>query len=63
MPIDITASELRARVGETIDRVIAGETFTIYRYGRPIAVLSPVKETRSAHPEPSGRPARARKGS
>jgi prevent-host-death family protein len=43
---DVTIRELRNHGGEVIDRVRAGERVRITRAGRPVAELSPVRESR-----------------
>jgi prevent-host-death family protein len=42
----VTFSQFRNNAKRYIDAVEKGETFEIYRYGKPVAVISPyVKET------------------
>ena len=42
---DVSIRDLRNHGGDVIDRVIAGETLTVTRSGRPVAELSPVPRT------------------
>ena len=40
----VNIRELRNHGGRVIERVIAGETLTVVRHGRPVAELRPVPE-------------------
>lgn len=42
---EITIRDLRNRGGDVVDRVLAGESLTITRSGRPVAELRPVRKT------------------
>lgn len=42
---DVSIRDLRNHGGDVIARVIAGETLTVTRSGRPVAELSPVRRT------------------
>jgi len=42
---DVTIRELRNRGGDVVDRVAAGEHFTVTRDGRPVAELRPCRST------------------
>lgn len=43
---EVSIRDLRNHGGEVIDRVIAGESLTVTRSGRPVAELRPVPEPR-----------------
>lgn len=43
-PLEITASDARDRLGELIDRALAGERVVISRNGRRIAVLVSLRD-------------------
>jgi prevent-host-death family protein len=45
--VPVAASDVRQRFAEHLDRVRAGETFTIYRHGRATAQLGPIEERNS----------------
>ena len=40
----ISVQELKAALGEILDRVVRGETITVLRHGRPVARLAPAIE-------------------
>ena len=40
----VTIRELRNHGGEVVDRVLAGETFTVTRSGAPVATLLPLRK-------------------
>lgn len=42
---EVTIRELRNRGGDVVDRVAAGEHFTVTRDGRPVAELRPYRST------------------
>jgi len=42
---EVTIRELRNRGGDVVDRVAAGERFTVTRDGRPVAELRPYRST------------------
>jgi prevent-host-death family protein len=42
---EVTIRELRNRGGSVVDRVAAGEHFTVTRDGRPVAELRPYRST------------------
>ncbi len=43
----ITTSDMNRRMSEVLGRVEAGQTFMLTRYGKDVAVLSPVLEYRT----------------
>ncbi len=43
---EIDQTDAKARLGALLDRVDAGESILITRYGRPVALLSPVTRPR-----------------
>jgi len=54
-PLTIDATDARNAFGQLIDRVMRGETVTILRFGRPVAIMAPAPLPplpTSAEPEP-----------
>jgi prevent-host-death family protein len=45
---EIGAYEAKTHLPRLLDEVAAGETITITKHGRPIAILSPVREGRAS---------------
>ena len=54
----VTAGELRARLGEVLDRASAGERIVIERDHTPLAVLAPMEDANRLEPDEQERIAR-----
>jgi len=48
MPLMIDIHELETDLLQLVDRAAAGEEIIIFKAGRPVALLTPVKPSRSA---------------
>ena len=49
--ITVGSSKAQAHLSRLLDQVSKGERVTITRYGRPVAMLVPVSQESSRHPE------------
>lgn len=47
--INVTFSELRKNARLYFDQVAGGETLEVYRHGKPVALLSPIKRSSCEH--------------
>lgn len=59
MHATVSAMELRARLGEILDRASAGERIVIERDRQPLALLVPFEDAARLEPDPDERIARS----
>jgi prevent-host-death family protein len=59
MRVVVTAGDLRARLGEILDRASAGERIVIERDHRPLALLVPIEDGARLEPDEQERIARS----